>query len=97
MFAPGGGGGVRDEGEPCEASLEGQGEVSQGVNGEVVSFWRRGSFRPPVKWEVDRGEAFHAVPGRVLGLEGREGGEGLWDSGCGWVGLRGGAGNSEGG
>jgi len=37
------------------------------------------------------------VPGGVLGPEGGEGGEGLWESGRGRVGVRGGAGNSEGG
>jgi len=37
------------------------------------------------------------VPGRVLGAEGGEGGERLGESGRGWIGVRGGAGNSEGG
>jgi len=37
------------------------------------------------------------VPGRVLGPKGGEGGEGLWESGRGRVGVQGGAGNSEGG
>ena len=36
------------------------------------------------------------MPGGVLGPEGGEGGEGLWESGRGRVGVRGGAGNSEG-
>ena len=37
------------------------------------------------------------MPGGILGPEGGEGGEGLWESGRGRVGVRRGAGDSEGG
>ena len=74
-------GGVPDEREMCEAYLQGQGEVCQGVNREVSSYRWRENFRPPVKGEVHRREALCEVPRRVLGPEGREGGEGLWESG----------------
>jgi len=37
------------------------------------------------------------VPGRVLGPEGGEGGEGPWEPGCGGVGVWRGAGDPEGG
>jgi len=55
--------------------------VCHGVDGEVFSYWRRGNLRLPIKGEVNRGEAFRKVPGRVLGLEGGEGGERLRESG----------------
>ena len=50
--------------------------MCQGVDLEVFSQWGRGSFRSPIEGEVDRGEAFREVPGRVLSSEGGEGGEG---------------------
>jgi len=71
--------------------------VCQGFHREVFSHWREGNFRPPVKGEVNGEEAFSKVRGRVLGPEGREGEEGLRESGCGRVGVRGGAGESESG
>ena len=37
------------------------------------------------------------MPGRVLGSKGGEGGERLWESGRGWLGIQGGAGDPEGG
>jgi len=73
---PAGGGRVHDKREVCEACLQGQGEVAQGVNREVFSYRWRGDFRPRIKREVHRGEAFCEVPGRVLGSEGGQGGEG---------------------
>jgi len=72
---------MQDEREACEAFLQGQGEVSEGVDQEVLSPGRGGSFCLPVKGEVYRGEAFRKVPGRILGPEGGEGGEGLQESG----------------
>jgi len=86
---------VQYEGEAGEAFLQGQGEVGEGVNRKVLPQWWGGGFRPPVKGEVDRGEAYCEVPGRVLGPGGGEGGEGLWESCRGRVGIRGGAGNPE--
>jgi len=71
--------------------------VCQGVNGEMFSRWWGGDPRAPAEGEVDGGEAYCEVPGRVLGSEGGEGGEGQREFGRGWVGVRGGAGNSEGG
>jgi len=71
--------------------------MCQGVNGEVVPYrWRR-DLRAPAEGEVDRGEVYCGVPGRVLGPKGREGGEGLWESGRGRAGVQGGAGHPEGG
>jgi len=63
----------------------------------VFPYWRRGDLGGPVEGEVDGGEAYCEVPGGVLGSEGGEGGEGLWESGRGWIGVRVGAGDSEGG
>jgi len=71
--------------------------MCQGVNGKVFPYWWRGDLRAPAKGEVDEGEVYSEVPGGVLGPEGGEGGEGLWESGRGRVGVRGGAGDSEGG
>jgi len=71
----------------CKAFLQGQGEVCQGVDWEVFPQWRRGDFRPPAKGEVNGGEAFREVPGRILGSEGGEVGEGRGESGRGWVGV----------
>jgi len=71
--------------------------VCQGVNGKVFPYWWSGDLRAPAEGEVDRGEAYCEVSGGVLGSEGGEGGEGLWESGRGRVGVRGGAGNSQGG
>jgi len=71
--------------------------VCQGVNGKVLPYRRRGELRAPAQGEVNGGEAYCEVPGGILGSEGGEGGEGLWESGRGRVGVRGGAGDSEGG
>jgi len=71
--------------------------MCQGVYREVFSYRWRGALCAPVEGEVDGGEAYCQVPGRVVGPEGAEGGEGLWESGRGRVGVRGGAGNSESG
>jgi len=68
-----------------------------GVHREVFPYRWRGDLCVLAEGEVDGGEAYCQVPGRVLGPEGGEGGEGLWESGRGWVGVRGGAGNSESG
>jgi len=70
--------------------------MCHGVNGEVLPYRWSGDLRAPAEGEVDGGEAYCKVPGRVLGPKGGEGGEGLWESGRGRAGLRGGAGNSEG-
>jgi len=70
--------------------------MCQGVNGEVFPYRWRGDLRAPAEGEVDGGEAYCEVPGRVLGPKGREGGEGLWESGRGQAGVRGGAGHPEG-
>ena len=51
----------------------------------------------PTKGEVNRREGYREGPGGVLGPEGGEGGNGLWESGRGRVGVQGGAGNPEGG
>jgi len=91
------GGGVEYKRKGCEALLYGQGEVCQGVNGKVFPYWWSGDLCAPAKGEVDRGEAYCEMPGGVLGSEGGEGGERLWESGRGRVGVRGGAGDSEGG
>ena len=71
--------------------------MCQGVYREVFPYRRRGDLCAPVAGEVDGGEANSEVPGRVLGPEGGDGGEGLWESGRGRVGVQGGAGNSESG
>ena len=55
--------------------------MGEGVDWELLSQGWGGNFRPPVEGEVNRGEAFRQVPGRVLGPEGGEGGEGLRESG----------------
>jgi len=70
--------------------------MCQGVNGEVLPYPWRGDLRAPAEKEVDGGEAYREVPGTVLGPKGREGGEGLWESGRGRAGVRGGAGHPEG-
>jgi len=74
-----------------------QGEVCQLVKGKVLPYRWRGDLRAPAKREVNGGEAYCEVPGGILGSEGGEGREGLWESGRGRVGVRGGAGDSEGG
>jgi len=71
--------------------------MPHGVHRKVLPYQWRGDLRAPTEGEVDRGEAYCQVPGRVLCPEGGEGGEGLWESGRGRVGAWGGAGNSEGG
>ena len=56
------GGGVEHEREACEALLEGQGEVSEGVDREVFPpGWGR-SLCLQIKGEIDRGEASRKVP-----------------------------------
>ena len=65
----------------CEALLQRQDEVSQGVNWEVFSQRGGGAFPSPVKGEIHRGKALCEVPGRVLGPQGGEGGEGRPESG----------------
>ena len=71
--------------------------MCQGVNRKVFPYRWGGDLCAPVEGEVDGGAAYCQVPGRVLGPEGGQGGEGLWESGRGRIGARGGAGNSEGG
>ena len=61
--------------------MEGQGEVCQGVDGEMLSRWGVGDSRAPAEGEVNGGEAYRMVPGRVLGSEGGERGEGQRESG----------------
>jgi len=51
--------------------------MCQGVNGEVLPYQWRGDLHAPAEGEVDGGEAYCKVPGRVLGPKGGEGGEGL--------------------
>ena len=81
MSVCGGGWGVKVDGKVCEAYLQGQGQVGQGVDREVFPNWGRGDVWPPAEGEVDRGEAYHKVPGRILGPEGRVGGDGLREPG----------------
>ena len=69
----------------------------QGVHREVFPYRWRGDFCAPAEGEVDGGDAYRQLPRRVLGPEGGNGGEGLWESGRGRVGAWGGAGKSEGG
>jgi len=71
--------------------------MCQGIHRKVFPYRWRGDLCAPAEGEVYGGEAHCQVPGRVLGPKGGEGGEGLWESGRGRVGVRGGAGNSEGG
>ena len=61
--------------------LYGEGEMCQGVHRKVFPYRWRGDLCAPAEEEVDGGEADFKVPGRVLGPEGGEGGEGLWESG----------------
>jgi len=70
--------------------------MCQGVDGKVFPYRRSGDSCVPAKGKVNRGEAYLKVPGGVLGHEGGEEGEGLWECGRGRVGVRGGAGNTEG-
>ena len=90
-------GGVQDKRKGHEALLQGQGEVCQGVDEAVFSYWWRGDPRAPIEREVDRGEDYGKGSGRILGPEGGEGGERLRESGRGRVGVWGGAGDREGG
>ena len=71
--------------------------MCQGGDGEVFSYWPRENLRSQIEGEVKGGEAFRNVLGCVLGSGGGEGGDRLRDSGRGWVGVRGGADDSEGG
>ena len=80
-ICPGRGRGVQEEGEVCKAFLHGQGEVGQGVDREVFPEGRGGDLPPPVKGEVNTGEPLCEVSKPVLGCEGGEGREGLWESG----------------
>ena len=59
---PGWGGGVLDQKEVGEAPLKGPGEVRQGLNGEVFSYWLRGDLRGAIEGEVDGGEAYREMP-----------------------------------
>jgi len=52
IFVPGAGGGVQDEREAHEAFLQGQGEVGEGVDREVLSQGRGGNSRSPAEGEV---------------------------------------------
>jgi len=70
--------------------------MCQGVNRKGFPYWWRGDLCAPADGEGDGGEAYCEVPGRVLGAKGGEGGEGLWVSSRGRVGVRGGPANSEG-
>ena len=88
---------MEDKREVGEAPLKGQDEVRQGVNGEVFPYWRREDLRGPIEGEVNGGEGYREMPGRVLGSKGGEGGERLWESGRGPVGVWGGAADSVGG
>jgi len=80
-----------------KALLQGQGEVCHGVDRHVFPYRWRGDLCAPAEGEVDRGEAYRKMPRGVLGSKGGEGGERWWESGRGRVGVRGGAGDSEGG
>jgi len=73
------------------------GEGCEDVDREVLPQGWGGNFCPPIKGEVDRGEALRKLPGRVLGPDGGQRGEGLRESGRGGVGVWGRAGHSEGG
>jgi len=71
--------------------------VGEGVDRKVSPLGGGGNLPSPVEGEVHGGEAYPEMSGRVLGPEGGEGGEGRWESGRGQVGIRGGAGNLQGG
>ena len=83
--------------EACEAFLQGLGEEREGVDQEVFSCWRRGDFCIPAQGKVDGGESYFEVPGRVLGPERGERGEGLREFSRGWLGVWRGVGHSKGG
>jgi len=55
--------------------------MCQGVYRKVFSYRWRGDLCAPAEGEIDGGEAYCQVLGRVLGPQGGEGGEGLWESG----------------
>jgi len=55
--------------------------MCQGVYGKVRPYRWRGDLCAQAEGEVDGGEAYCQVPGRGLGPEGGEGGEGLRESG----------------
>jgi len=71
--------------------------VGEGVDREVLPHrWGR-DLGAPIEGEVDGGEAFREVPGRVLGSEGGERGE-RWRESCRrLVRIWGGAGHPKGG
>jgi len=71
--------------------------MCQGVHRKIFPYGWRGDLCAPAEGEVDGGQAYSQVAGGVVGPEGGEGGEGLWESGRGRVGTWGCAGNSEGG
>ena len=51
--------------------------MCQGVHRKVFPYRWRGDLCAPAEGEGDGGETYSQVPGRVLGPEGGEGGEGL--------------------
>ena len=63
--------------------------MRDGVDREVLSYRWRGSPGFPVQGEVNGAESYSQVPGRVLGPERGERGEGLREPSGGWVGIRG--------
>jgi len=63
--------------------------MCQGIIGEVFPYRWSGDLCAPAEGEVDRGEAYCKVPGRVLGPKGGEGEGGLWESGRGRASIRG--------
>jgi len=71
--------------------------VCQGIDREVFPYWWRGDVCAPTEGEVNGGEAHRKMPVGVLGSKGGEGGEGMFESGRGRVGVQRGAGDSEGG
>jgi len=71
--------------------------VREGVDREVFSYRWRGSLGFPAQGEVNGVQSDSQVPGRVLGPERGERGEGLREPSGGWVGVRRGAGHPKGG
>ena len=78
------GGRAEDEGEAGETFVHPQGEVGEGVDGEVFPYRRRWDGCAPVKGQVDPGGASCEVVRRVLCSEDQEGGEGGRKSGGRW-------------
>jgi len=69
--------------------------VREGIEREVFSYRWRGSLGFPAQGEVDRRQSNSQVPGRVLGPERGERGEGWREPSGGWVGVWKGAGHSK--